>query len=246
MNTVLFDLDGTLLPMDMREFTDTYLLLLKNRLISAGYDAEKIVAALWVGVKAIVSNSGMITNEECFWKAFENYMTDGEGKMEIKAKRKLEKEIIKFYKDDFAVARYVTHATDTVSECVKILKQKGYQLVIATNPLFPEVAVLERVAWAGLNSEDFKLITTYENSCYAKPNLQYYRFLLKTLDKDAEDCLMVGNNVHEDMCARKIGMDVFLIEGNVINDYNEDIFDIKTGNWKLFREYVSNLPDLNR
>ena len=47
MNTVLFDLDGTLLPMDMKEFTDTYILLLKNRLETAGYDAKKIIAALW-------------------------------------------------------------------------------------------------------------------------------------------------------------------------------------------------------
>ena len=54
MNTVLFDLDGTLLPMDMKEFTDTYILLLKNRLETAGYDAKKIIAALWVGEKAVV------------------------------------------------------------------------------------------------------------------------------------------------------------------------------------------------
>ena len=141
MNTVLFDLDGTLLPMDMKEFTDTYILLLKNRLETAGYDAKKIIAALWVGEKAVVQNDGLITNEECFWKAFENFMTDGNGKMESKVKRKLEKEIIKFYKDDFAVARYVTHPIDTVAECIDILKEKGYQLVVATNPVFPEIAV---------------------------------------------------------------------------------------------------------
>ena len=49
MNTVLFDLEGTLLPMDMKAFTDTYILLLKNRLETAGYYAKKIISALWVG-----------------------------------------------------------------------------------------------------------------------------------------------------------------------------------------------------
>lgn len=242
MNTVLFDLDGTLLPMDLKEFTDTYICLLSSRLESVGYDAKKVIAGIWIGQKAMVENDGMITNEECFWKAFENFMTDGNGKMETKVKRKLEKEINKFYKEDFGVARYVTRPLDTVGECVEILKEKGYQLVVATNPIFPEVATLERISWAGLNPEDFLLITTYENSCYTKPNLEYYKYLLKILDKDPEDCLMVGNDVREDMCAKKLGIDVFLMEGNVINDIDVDISELKRGNWNVFREYVSNLP----
>ena len=122
---------------------------------------------------------------------------------------------------------------------------QGRALPPATNPVFPEIAVYERLGWAGLNPEDFSYITTYENSCFAKPNIDYYKFLLKMLDKDSEDCLMVGNDVHEDMVARNIGIDVFLIEGYVENQFNEDTFDIKKGNWNLFKEYISNLPNLN-
>lgn len=47
------------------------------------------------------------------------------------------------------------------------------------------------------------------------------------------------------MVARNIGIDVFLIEGYVENQFNEDTFDIKKGNWNLFKEYISNLPNLN-
>lgn len=245
MNTVLFDLDGTLLPMDMKEFTDTYIFLLTNRLISAGYDADKIIAGIWAGQKAMVLNDGMITNEECFWKAMKAYMIKCGENPDSKFKRKLEKEITRFYKEDFGVARYITHPSDVVSECIDILKNKGYQLVIATNPIFPETATEERIAWAGINSEDFSLITTYENSCYSKPNTEYYKFLLKMLDKDPEDCLMVGNDVHEDMCARNVGIDVFLMEGYIINEFDEDISELKKGNWNVFKEYVSNLPNLN-
>ena len=245
MNTILFDLDGPLLPMDMKEFTDMYINLLSSRLDSTGYDSKKVIAGLMIGQKAMVENDGLITNEVCFWKAFENFMTDGNGKMERKDRRKIEKEIIKFYKEDFAIARYITSPTDVVNQCVSILKDKGYQLVIATNPIFPEVATYERISWTGLNVEDFSLITTYENSCYAKPNLNYYKHILKTIDKDPEDCLMVGNDVKEDMCAKNIGLDVFLIEGNVIEDENTDISEIKRGNWNVFKDYVSNLPSLN-
>lgn len=244
MNTVLFDLDGTLLPMDMQEFTDTYMLLVSNRLSSAGYDAKKIVAGIWIGQKAMVENDGLVTNEDCFWRAFGNYIAKEEGNFDTKYRRKLEKELTKFYKEDFGVARYVTHPSDVATECIEILKNKGYQLVLATNPIFPEVATKERIAWTGIDEESFSLITTYENSCYTKPNLEYYKFLMKTLDKDPEDCLMVGNDVHEDMCAKEVGMDVFLVEECVLNQFDEDTSEIKKGNWNVFREYVSNLPNL--
>ena len=143
------------------------------------------------------------------------------------------------------MVRYITHPTDVVAECIRILKEKGYQVVVATNPVFPEVAMRERLGWAGVDPEDFALITTYENSCYCKPNPSYYKYIIKVLDKDPEDCLMVGNDVREDMCARQIGIDVFLMEDYVINEQNEDTFDLKKGNWNLFREYISNLPNLN-
>lgn len=244
MNTVLFDLDGTLLPMDNKEFIDTYMFFLKNRLLSADYEADMVIGGIWAGFKAMVSNDGMITNEECFWKAFGLFMTSGEGKLDSKQKRKIEKEMNKFYAEDFGMARYVTRPSDIACECVQILKDKGYQLAIATNPVFPQIATYECISWAGLNPDDFSLITTYENSCYSKPNVDYYKFVMKMLDKDPEDCLMVGNDVGEDMCARKTGMDVFLLNECLINEKEEDVSELKQGSWKLFKEYISNLPSL--
>lgn len=246
MNTILFDLDGTLLPMDMKEFTDTYTMLLENRLKSAGYEnAAEVIDAVGTATKAVTQNDGLIINEECFWKSFEKTLAGEDGRLDRKYRRKLEKEIMRFYKEDFSFLRFVTHPTDAVTESIEILRQKGYQLVLASNPVFPEAAMLAQLSWIGLNQQDFILITTYENSCYAKPELNYYRHLLKMLDKDPEDCMMVGNDVHEDMCARKLGIDVFLIDEYMLNEYHEDTFDLKKGSWNLFKEYVSALPALN-
>ena len=164
MNTVLFDLDGTLLPMDMEEFIDTYTFLLKNRLISADYDADEIIEALWAGQSAMVKNNGMITNEECFWKAFEKHITKGQEKLPNKFKRKLEKEMNKFYKEDFGVVRYIAKPSQEAYDSIQILKEKGYQIVLATNPIFPEIATKERLSWTGIDEDTFSLITTYENS----------------------------------------------------------------------------------
>ena len=180
-----------------------------------------------------------------FWGAFDKALAKDEEKLDRKYRRKLEKEINRFYQEDFFMTRYVTHPTDLVNDVVEILKQKGYQLVVATNPIFPAVATEARLSWTGLEPDDFSLITTFENSCFSKPNLDYYRHLLKTLDKDPEDCLMVGNDVQEDMCARHLGIDVFLLDEFVLNEKNEDVFELKKGNWRLFKEYVSALPDLN-
>lgn len=244
MNTVLFDLDGTLLPMNLDEFTETYIKALGAKMEELGYDSKKIVDSLWVGVKAMYENDGYLTNEECFWKAFEMHMCPEEKKMPPKQRVKLERALLKFYKNDFAVARFNTRPTALAKECVDLLKKKGYYIVIATNPIFPEVATLQRLAWAGIDEEDYMLVTTYENSCFTKPNLGYYRRVLQTIDKDPEDCLMVGNDVHEDMCAFKLGIDVFLLDECIINEHNEGTLEYKRGGWEEFKQFVEGLPSL--
>lgn len=242
MNTVLFDLDGTLLPMNTDEFTETYMKSLSAKMQELGYDAKRVIDGLWLGVNAMTENDGYITNEECFWKAFEAYMCPEQKKMQPKQRLKFERAFTKFYNTDFAVARFNTRPTSIAKECVDILKMKGYQIVIATNPIFPAVATLQRLSWAGIDDDDYILVTTYENSCFTKPNLSYYRRLLQTIDKDPEDCLMVGNDVHEDMCAFKLGMDVFLLDECLINKYEEGTMEYKRGGWKDFRQFVEELP----
>jgi hypothetical protein len=56
---------------------------------------------------------------------------------------------------------------------------------------------------------------------------------------------MVGNDVKEDMYAAELGINVFLIEGYTLNPDNDDTSMYKSGNWKLFKEYVNDLPKLN-
>ena len=96
-------------------------------------------------------------------------------------------------------------------------------MVLATNPLFPKVATESRIRWAGLNPDDFEIYTTFETSHYCKPNLDYYREVLNELQVSAEECLMIGNDVSEDMVAEKLGMKVFLLTDCLINKKETDI-----------------------
>ena len=111
--------------------------------------------------------------------------------------------------------------------------------VLATAPLFPDIAVRQRIRWAGLEPEDFAYITTYENSHYAKPNPDYYRELLEKLGKKGENCLMVGNDVAEDMIpARCAGMQVFLLTPRMVNRRDLDISQYPRGGFAELKDFL--------
>ena len=70
----------------------------------------------------------------------------------------------------------------------------------------------------GLSPEDFDLVTDYENSSTYKPNPGYYREILNRLHLDAERCLMIGNDVQEDVeAASAAGLDTFLVTDCLIS-----------------------------
>ena len=81
----------------------------------------------------------------------------------------------------------------------------------------------ETPKWMGLEPEDFAFITTYDNSSFCKPNPDYYREILGKLKLKSEECLMVGNDVGEDMIAEALGMQVFLLTDCLINRDGSDI-----------------------
>jgi len=100
--------------------------------------------------------------------------------------------------------------------------------------LFPQCAVETRLSWIGLKLNDFKLITHYANSSFCKPNLGYYKQVLSKIDKKPEQCLMVGNNPTEDMCAAQLGMEVFFVNEYVEGSDGVDTSTLKQGTLEDF------------
>lgn len=95
---------------------------------------------------------------------------------------------------------------------------KAEKVVLATNPLFPPAGVRTRLGWVNLKPEDFDYWTHYENSSFCKPNPAYYQEIMKVLGLDAGQCLMIGNDVQEDVvAAQSIGMDTFLVTDCIID-----------------------------
>lgn len=234
MHTVLFDLDATLLPMDQTLFVRAYLQKLEGALGGLCGEAGALRAALYKGLWAMLQNDGRMTNEACFFAAF----TEASGLSAKAVKAVMET----FYERDFEAIDGIFPPDPLAARCVRTLRQKGYGTVLATNPLFPKAATFKRIAWAGLAPGDFDHITTYENSSYCKPNLKYYEEILQRINRRPADCLMVGNDVAEDMCAEQLGMAVFLVDTYLINESRADLSCYPRGNMAQLWAYIQNLP----
>lgn len=236
ISNVLFDLDGTLLPMDLDIFIKAYFGAIAKYMAPHGYEPGKLIEAIWQGTGAMVKNRGQQTNEQAFWQAVTRIYGD-----KITADQSF---FDSFYITEFDKLRDVCGYDPMVSKIVHLLKRKGYRVILATNPIFPAMATQWRIRWAGLQPEDFALYTTYENSCYSKPNLDYYRSILQKFQIPADECLMVGNDVVEDMVAEELGMDVFLLTNCLINKHNRDIGHYRHGDFDTLFRLVEGLPDL--
>ena len=230
IKTVLFDLDGTLLPMDQEEFTKTYFKLLCQKMSDFGYEPKKLSESIWKSTYAMVKNNGQKSNETVFWNCFASIY----GNKVFNDKKYFDE----FYENEFQKARESCGFNPHVSTMVKKLKSEGFRIVLATNPLFPATATESRIRWTGLEPSDFELYTTYENICSCKPNPEYYREIIEKLDLNPKECIMVGNDVTEDMVAGEIGMDVFLITDCLINKNGEDINKYPHGTFEQMMSYI--------
>ena len=233
IKTILFALDGTLLPMDQDVFVKDYLGRLAAKMAPYGYEPQTLVKAVWKGTAAMVKNDGRTTNESLFWQVF----TGIYGEEALKDMPVFEE----FYEKEFQEAKNSCGFNPASAEAIREIHSLGYETVLATNPLFPPIATRSRVRWASLQPEDFSYITTYDNSSFCKPNPDYYREILSKLGRKAEECLMVGNDVGEDMIARELGMQVFLLTDCLINRDGKEISQYPGGSFPELLEYIRSL-----
>ena len=234
ITTILLDLDGTLLTMDNDEFTKGYFKMLVKKMAPLGYDPEKLVDSIWVGTRAMIQNDGSRTNMDAFWSAYG----------EIYGEKAKQDEVYfeEFYRTDFDRAVAFCEKNDGAREMLDLIHEKDLRALLATNPIFPGIATEKRMHWACLELSDFELVTTYENIGYGKPNPEYYREITRLIGVPPQECLMVGNDVEEDiLAAESVGMDMFLLTDHIINRRNSDITRLRRGGFAELLEYIRTL-----
>ena len=174
IKVILFDLDGTLLPMDQDKFVKAYFSSLAIKASKLGYDRDKLIKMVWQGTNLMISNDGKYTNEEVFWNLFKETF----GSESLKDKTIFDD----FYKNEFQDISLLCGKNPLAKKVIEKVKERGYRVVLATNPIFPKIATESRIRWAGIDPKDFEFYTTYENYSHCKPNLEYYRDILDKIN----------------------------------------------------------------
>lgn len=204
MKAILFDLDGTLLPLDEKLFVDIYFTELSKVFSEYNIESNKLVEAIWTATHEIIKNDGKRTNEEAFWEKFNSIINIDLSNI---------KEVLeKFYANEFFTKLKKCSAENNLAKvAVNLAKKNGRKVVLATNPVFP-IDALVRLKWTGLDVDDFDYVTHYSNSSFSKPNPKYYLDLCEKLDVEPKDCLMIGNDERQDIfAASSAGMNCYLV-----------------------------------
>lgn len=231
MLTYLFDLDETILNLNWNLFEKDYYMKLAYA-FSELLPIDKAAYYIQTSYRYMVDFvDNKRTNKDRFYdKMVELSGADKEKMIELEPH---------FYLEHYEDFKKYTYPNSNMVESVKTLNDKGFPLVIASNPVFPAIATLKRIAWAGLDASIFKRITTFENEYACKPRIEYYENLLKELQLKAEDCIMVGNDIGEDMMASLLNIKCILITDDVI-DSGED-YEYESMSSDEFLKYVKEL-----
>ena len=232
IKTVLIDMDGTLLNMGESAFETEYVkrmvIFLDQRYPGKGKD---IVKAVGYGGEMMKVSDGSRTNYDVFWESFE--------KASGYTREEIEPVITVYYQNDYTHIgdEYVPDAD--MQAAVRLLQEKGYQLIVATTPVVPLIANQERVRWSGLSDINWKDITSFETYNYSKPNVKYFEQICEKHGLDPKECMMIGDSVVKDYPATELGMEFFLIVNEGASEAEQN-FTGRKGDRKALLEYVQN------
>lgn len=222
--TLLLDLDDTLLRNKIEEFVPYYLQRFSQE-VAATIAPEKFVQALWAGTRAMLANRRPdCTLREAFEAVFYPMTDSDPAVFQGLAER--------FYAEVFPMLEHLTAPNPGAAELVAQARAAGHRLVLATNPLFPRVAILHRLAWAqlGVPPEAFDLITSYETFHFTKNEPAYYAEILGRLGWPSRPVVMVGDDLVGDIqSAQRAGLAGFWVRNGAAEAPAEAITPLASG-----------------
>ena len=202
--TLLFDMDGTLIDDSMDIFLPPYFAALTKKL--AGVVApDKLIAQLRASTEVMMKNNDPArTNADVFAADFFP---------KIGAPREQLMPLLEdFYAREYADLRAFVKPVEAARRVIARAFERRHPVVIATAPLFPRDALVQRLQWGGLADFPYALITDYETMHASKPNPAYYREIAARLGCKPGDCVMIGNEAQMDIVpAHRAGMKTFWI-----------------------------------
>lgn len=191
--TLFVDLDDTLLGNPMEVFIPAYLRALGNHLAEE-VDPELMVASMLEATQIMFQNHKpdqtlKETFDSHFYKAINIPQTS------------LQTQINQFYETVFPSLKKHTQYLPEAQKFIDNALELGYRVGIATNPLFPKTAILQRLEWAGISDHHshFVLIPSYETFHFAKPDPAFFAEFLTRIGWPIGPIIMVGNDPDHDI-----------------------------------------------
>ena len=233
-DAILFDLDGTLIHLPQEQFSrDVTLTIARLLAPKTGVSERDFVAGLIAGIEAMIANDGKERNDEVFYKtACARLGGDRE---------RIDALFIDFYKNEFNSFKAITSENPFVGRALRESRRLADRVILATLPVFPKEAQKQRLSWIGLTPDCFDLVTDYSNCCYSKPSKEYYQEILREFSLDPARCIMVGNDVSDDILpALSLGMRAYLVTDCLLNGAL-DRPGAKEGSFEEFTNYLERL-----
>ncbi len=234
IDTLLFDLDGTLLNVDMHQFIPAYLGGLAGCLPTKADPPQFIHNMLKRTMELIEQGSdGNLTNE-----AF--YLQAAKEDMGIEAEH-FRSGLECFYAEELPHLAQHIQPLALAPEIITRCSEKNLRIIIATNPVFPLPITEARMKWGGIDQFEYLHISSYETSHHCKPHLAYFSELLDTFKLDPQQCLMIGNDTGHDLSASHLGIKTFLVDTWIIDRGNDFPPDFRGNHLDLFR-FLGHIP----
>ena len=220
-STILFDMDGTLVPFVNEDFLKLYFKGLTKKLAPLGYEPKKTIDDIWAGTAAMYKNDGSRLNCEAFWETFRARNP------ELPDAKPLCDD---FYVNEFDETKASLREKRDLKPMMNRLKNAGFELILSTNSVFPLTAIKTRLKWVNLDESDFLLVTNYDNSSFCKPNPKFFTEILENTGKTAGESIVVGNNVKEDILpAKALGITTFWVDDYPENPDEADVSSFNRG-----------------
>jgi len=236
--TLLLDLDDTLLQTNTDVFLPAYYKALAGHLAGI-VPAETMLSALQAGVRRMMLNRDPShTLQEVFEAEFYPRLgTPADS---------LHGEIDEFYRSIFPTLGRATQRKPGAQELIDWALSAGHQVAMATDPVFPMAATLERVRWAGLDPGQFAVISSFETFHFTKTHPAYFAEVLGHLGWPDRPTIMAGNDVERDLLpAERLGLTSFHVNGgsNGVAERSGDLFQLRE--WIQANESALQPPVIN-
>lgn len=220
MQGILFDLDGTLLDIDIEAFLERYFVALSEAvtgLVSSPDGHALAMRSIHEATGAMMRTHPGETNRETFYRVFESLTT-----IDLNESWQVFED---FYNDVFPTLGNGIGPAEGARESLTAARECGLKVAVATNPIFPLSAIEHRMKWAGISPDEVDAITSFEIMRACKPHAEYYRQTCEMIGVEPTKCLMVGDDRMLDLPASSIGLRTFYVgsDKNAPTDYRGDL-----------------------